>query len=109
MRFTTVIISFVLYGFVCSAAMQCVKGLCLLEKQKNEFRDTALSVRFVSKSFKNACSGYGFESLSEWQKSCRALWKLEYISYTENKENLCGVWIRNSRRYEVFFKKDDCE
>lgn len=39
--------------------------------------------RFVAESFKNTCQGKGFESLNEWQNSCRALWKLQYIGWSE--------------------------
>ena len=110
MKFTSLIISFVFYTFFSSAVLQALNGICLLEKRKNAFRNEALCTRFVSESFRKTCAGRGFESLSDWKNSCRALWKLDYIGFREEENILCGVWIYASERHEVYFrKKGDCE
>ena len=106
MRFSSVIVSFIFYVFLSCAAEKGLYGLSLLAKQRDRFRREALCTRFVSESFRKTCQGKGFESLSEWKKSCRAMWQLDFIDYEQMGEKVCrGVWISASVRYEVYFRE----
>lgn len=105
MKFTSVIISFAFYAFLSSSLIQGFNGILMLEKRRDTFKREALCTRFVSESFRKTCSGSGFESLSEWKKSCKALWKLDYISFKDEGELLCGAWSCGCERYEVYFRK----
>ena len=105
MKFTSVIICFAFYAFFSSAALQAFNGICRLEKRRNDFRNEALSTRFLAESFRKTCEGGAFESLADWKEGCRALWKPDYIAFREEGELLCGVWIYASKRHEVYYRK----
>lgn len=51
-------------------------------KAKQKFE----SMEFISESFRNTCNGTGFSSLKEWQKTCKAMWKLDYIGWSEAED-----------------------
>ena len=107
MKFTSVIISFVFYAFLSSALLQALNGILMIEKRRDFFRKEALSTRFISESFRKTCNEKGFENLSEWKDCCKALWKLDYITFREEEKVLCGVWIYESKRYEVYYRKKE--
>lgn len=44
--------------------------------------------KFLCESFRKTCAGRGFENLNEWQKTCGALWRCEYIGWTEAEDFL---------------------
>ncbi len=53
----------------------------LKNEKKNE-----LDRKFIEESFKNTCHGKGFSDLNEWQKTCRALFSLDYIAWSDAAE-----------------------
>lgn len=113
MRFIEVIVIYILLSFLeiffCTGIVSYkkIENYCEIEKQKYS------STKFISESFKKTCSGKGFKNLEEWQKTCRALWKLEYIGWasaTEFMDNsfencdelIYGKWIGVYSEGEVF-------
>ncbi len=87
---------------------------------KMEERERALDTKkeslcFISNSFINTCRGKGFDSFEEWQKTCKALWPLDYIawgdaaSFLPVENNLCyyAKWTGLELNGEVFCRAGD--
>jgi len=114
MKFTVAIIFIYLSFFTSICASSGIKALAYMNGIVSEERSQAVCCRFVAESFRNTCKERGFSTLNEWQKSCRELWKLEYISWckadsfmkvnnSESKEPLFyGRWIYKGKVYEVY-------
>ena len=81
MRFVEVIVVYIILCFLeivfCTGILSYRKIANECEAKKMEYSST----KFISESFKNTCAGKGFKNLEEWQKTCRALWKLDYIGW----------------------------
>lgn len=71
---------------------------------------------FISKSFKNTCEGKGFPSLCQWQKTCKAMWNLKYIGWSNCRDTMIvsddykgqsfyGTWIGLNYNGEVYWKE----
>ena len=74
-------------------------------------------LKFISESFENACQGKGFDSLIQWQKTCRAMWNLNYIGWSKasdfmivNDKNdsvlMYGTWKSESYNGEIYSAGD---
>lgn len=113
MRFVEVIVVYIILCFLeivfCTGILSYRKIVNECEAKKMEYSST----KFISESFKNTCVGKGFKNLEEWQKTCRALWKLDYIGWAsanefmdesfENCDELFyGKWIGGCSEGEVF-------
>ena len=84
----------------------------LKNEKKNE-----LDRKFIEESFKNTCCGKGFSDLNEWQKTCRSLFSLDYIAWSDatefmdvNDENsegklFYGKWTSSSFEGEVYCRR----
>lgn len=95
-------------------------GLKVYSKLKNKseyFLEKKSANEFISKSFKNTCEGIGFSSLNEWQKSCKAMWELKYIGWSDAKDVmllseeckqkvLYGTWKGNDYIGEVYWMEE---
>ncbi len=107
-----------------------IKSLEKISAKKNLVRKEFESGRFISESFANACKGQntfngqntckgrGFESLVQWQKTCKAMWDLDYIGWSKadsfmNVENpekgqlLYGRWIGPYGNGEIYYRVTD--
>lgn len=83
---------------------------------KNE-KKNELNRKFIEQSFKNTCYGNGFSDLNEWQKTCRALFNLDYIAWSDASEFMAvvdedsegkllyGKWIGASFDGEVYCRR----
>jgi len=82
MRFVELVVFIIIQTFLTFALSSSI-GICReLNREVIEKKMSFESSRFISESFKKTCSGKCFESLVDWQKTCKAMWKLEYISWT---------------------------
>lgn len=95
-------------------------GIRLCEKNERkilEKKNQLQCEKFISESFKQTCNGKGFQNLNQWQETCRAMWNLEYIGWSDAQDfmivpdnpdfNLmCGIWKSKNSIGEVFSKKD---
>lgn len=81
-----------------------------LENENEYYINQNNSCYFISKSFKNACEGKGFNSLYQWQNVCKSLWNLEYIGWaTENEKYVYGLWYSDEVKGEVYWRIPDNE
>ncbi len=60
------------------------------------------SSRFISESFRETCNGKGFKSFVDWQKTCKAMWKLDYISWTRADSFML---VENPDKGDLFYGK----
>ena len=109
-----------LYSVVLTAILLCILSVTLrnavfyagiYESKSRELFLSYTAKKFISQSFKNTCSGKGFESLEQWRLVCSALFTLEEISYeTAANQSLLmhAVWIGSSEYEkcsgEVFYR-----
>lgn len=74
------------------------------------------SYYFISESFRMTCDGKGFESFSEWQKTCRSLFGLEYIAWSDAQDFMSvdesekgklfyGIWSGPMGNGEVYCRR----
>lgn len=113
MKFSDVIVSLVFLSmFFCEFNYGYVSYKKLLEK-KESIQSEVESCKFISESFRKTCEGNGFESLKEWQKVCKSLWKLDYIGFADadsfmivennsQKKLIYGRWIGPFGHGEVY-------
>lgn len=109
MNFSNAVCMVVLAGILSGICLRGAKVCKKVEDLTAVNRNQALSTRFISGSFTNACSGKGFVSLDQWQKSCSDLWKLDYIAWgkTEGAEGgilMFGKWGGKIGEGEVFYR-----
>lgn len=116
MRFTDALIFLGLLCFLSVSISGGYRNLQGLEEKTSVMEMKVESTRFISESFRNTCSNAGFENLVEWQKVCRAMWKLDYIawgkaeSFMETSESdkgelFYGTWTGPCGRGEVYCRK----
>ena len=86
-----------------------VKELHKLELAISERSAKSASIHFISESFRKTCRGEGFSTLEDWERTCKALWKLEEIDFETCQENgagkenlLKGKWTGPYGSGEVF-------
>jgi len=75
------------------------------------------SQEFISESFKNTCNGKGFSSLNQWQITCRSMFQLDYIGWSDASDFLdvdysnsgktlyYGKWNGNLCSGEIYCRK----
>lgn len=71
-------------------------------ENKLKLEKKADSYEFISESFRAACDGYGFSSLEDWEKTVRAMWKLEDIKIEQKGELVHLVWQGPDGNGEIF-------
>ncbi len=107
MRFTSLmaamIINFFLSSSVCKSLFQ-ISRLCQI---RNEVRTCVLSRRFVEKSFIKTCQGGAFKDLEKWKAVCKSLWKLDFIEFDFEEDEVRAVWSKNSKKCEVCYKNEE--
>jgi len=115
-KFTDVFLWIVLLSTLIISANYSFKTFRQLEEKSSSFEKKVESTEFISKSFRKACSKEGFTSLNQWQKTCKALWKLEYIAWAEAEDFMdvsesekgtlmYGKWSGNYGSGEIFCRK----
>lgn len=113
MRFVELLAFILLQTILVFSLNSSITGCGKINQKKEEKRNAFESERFISESFRASCEGKGFESLVDWQKVCKAMWHLEYISWTkadsfmvvENPDKgqlLYGKWIGPYGNGEVY-------
>lgn len=107
MRFSTLIVVIVFLGIIGVSVHQAAWYTNELGSRAENTRQCFWTKKFIVQSFKNTCDGKGFESLEEWQLTCRTMFDLEYIAWCpaeefmvieneEDKGNLMyAVWTGN--------------
>ncbi len=115
MRFVYLFASLAVMLLLSAGLNYGIKSLETISAKKNLVRKEFESGRFISESFANACKGRGFGTLVQWQKTCRAMWDLDYIGWSkadsfmnvENPENgqlLYGRWIGPYGNGEIYYR-----
>lgn len=115
MKFHNVILNLTLIVLLCAVSKENLISVVKFTRSKDFVYTRMCATKFISQSFRNCCDGYGFGNLDEWQKTCRAMFDLEYIGWckAENfmdlKMNvgevlLCGTWKGLDSSGEVFCK-----
>lgn len=113
MNFTQIISVFTFTGLLFISCSAGLRFCSIQEKENLELRKQVDCFKFVSKSFVNTCQGKGFKDLNQWQKTCRALWDIQYIGWSsaddflevpENKKNnlFYGTWKSDISNGEVY-------
>jgi len=97
-----------LSAFLCLMICEKLENLRVTKKIETEV------TRFIFESFIETCKGNCYESLNEWQKVNRSLWKLDYIAWSlaedfmvlpeDNREGdlYYGVWTGEYSSGEVY-------
>ena len=105
--------------FLCIFSMTLRNAVFYARTYEAKCRELFLSYsakKFISQSFRNTCSGKGFENLEQWRLSCSALFSLEEISYEAETDFAQGelmhaVWTGSSEYEkcsgEVFCRAGD--
>ena len=86
MRFHTVLLLLTFLGLVSVTLNDYTFSVQKLESKAIDSRQVFVAKRFIAESFRNTCNGKGFKDLEEWQLSCRALFKLEYIGWCQAQD-----------------------
>lgn len=80
-----------------------LNGLSELEIQR---RKETESLVFIAESFKKTVQLQGFDSLDNWQQSCREMWQLDDISYSIQNCFFYASWSGKYGKGEVYEKAD---
>lgn len=103
MNFTNLLFVLVLFSTV---YVSTFSSLWLCNKKEQEIQKKWKSLnesRFISKSFINTCNGIGFESLDQWEETCRRLYHLDSITWEIPKDSIyCGKWSSESSEGEIY-------
>ncbi|MCR4580376.1 MAG: hypothetical protein K5681_08520 [Treponema sp.] len=110
MKFIDLIYIMLLLSMISAAVLRFSKSFIELDKRESELSYQKDSISFISQSFINTCDGMGFPSLNEWQKSCKAMWTLDYIAWADAASFLpvksgvllYGSWKNNDLSGEVY-------
>ena len=86
MRFHTVLLLMLFLGLISLTLNDYVFYIQKLDVKVNQSRELYISKKFIAESFRNTCKGKGFENLEEWQLTCRAIFKLDYIGWCRAQE-----------------------
>ena len=85
-----------------------------LSNKCEEIKERTLTQKFIAESFKNTCQKKGFVSLNEWQITCREMFNLDYIAWSDAEDFMkvsydnsdCklmyGRWVSSSCQGEVY-------
>lgn len=114
MKLTEVVI---IVGIFFSLSLFGVQSFLLMDKLNTKNRNLAREVnceKFIAESFRNTCKGKGFKSLNEWQVTCREMFDLDYIGWSNasdfmevnyetcSKNLYYGKWIFSGVDGEVY-------
>ena len=102
MRFASLLLFSVFMGLFSFAATSEIKLFGETEKRKLQTQRRYESLSFISESFKNSVRGQGFTSLVQWQKTCKAMFCLDYIAWTE-AENF--MVVENGKSGKLLYGK----
>lgn len=82
------------------------------EQKSKEYFLSYAAKRFIAGSFKETCEGKGFKDLEDWKLKCKALYKLETITYEKACDDNClnhakwtGKEALSNCSGEVYFRK----
>lgn len=109
MRLTELLIvcalCFVLMGGISTG----IKRSVVLAERAREAERKAMCLMFVSESFRDTCSGGGFENLKNWQLSCKAMYNLDYIGYGTDDSSFLyyATWTGPYGTGEVYERRKD--
>lgn len=87
-----------------------------LNRTNSNYLERINANNFISESFMKACEGVGFENLYEWQKTCKDMWNLKYIGWSDVQDvipfdseykgkGFYGTWVGKSYKGEVYWKE----
>ena len=105
MRLHTALIILTFIGIMSISVLNYLTCVKTLDKKEHNLFITCSGKRFIAESFRQTCKGRGFETLEEWQLTCRRLFKLEYIAWCssddfmiddaggDNSPLMYGKWI----------------
>lgn len=114
MKYVDVIIFIFLLSIFSVSFSNGIRILKNLSQLNNEYIERKSANKFIFESFKNTCDGKGFDSLIQWQKSCKAMWNLNYIGWSDvrdfsilpnsvTKNILYGNWVGDDFSGEVYW------
>ncbi len=86
MRLHTALIILTFIGIMSISVLNYLTCVKTLDKKEHNLFITCSGKRFIAESFRQTCKGRGFETLEEWQLTCRRLFKLEYIAWCSSDE-----------------------
>ena len=112
MRFTDVIVLFVILGVFSPVFAGEITALRKMDCRIEQLREENDSLSFISESFYKTCEGRGFSSLEEWKKVCKRLWQLEsidweYVSYgmADERQLICGTWSGCDGVKKIYYRR----
>ncbi len=112
MRFTDVIVLFVILGVFSPVFAGEITALRKMDCRIEQLREENDSLSFISESFYKTCEGRGFSSLEEWKKVCKRLWQLEsidweYVSYgmADEGQLICGRWSGSDGVKKIYCRR----
>lgn len=86
MKFTEMLVVLVfVFSLYCSFSCEC-RNIYKLNKVADQYNKKNSANHFITESFRITCNGKGFDSLNEWQCTCREMWKLDYIGWADASE-----------------------
>ncbi len=116
MRFSNLMVWIMMLTFLNLSFGYGYKNAVVLDRNLTFKREMYESKKFIYESFCKTCRGDGFDSLVDWQKTCKAMWKLDYIAWgkaedfmidenMENGELLYGQWRGPFGAGEIYCRK----
>ncbi|MCR4742530.1 MAG: hypothetical protein K5866_06650 [Treponema sp.] len=105
-------------GLLFASNLNTFTMLGKLSDNCEEIKKKTLTQKFIVESFKNTCQKKGFESLNEWQVTCREMFNLDYIAWTEAEDFMkvsyekstgklmYGRWISSLCQGEVYCRSE---
>lgn len=117
MKLTEIALILTLLCIVAFSSYYGLFGLKKINENSQKYKTQANAEFFISESFKKTCAGNGFKDLNDWQSKCRALWKLDYIAWSNaqdfmevdksrnNKDLMYGKWISEVSSGEVYCRR----
>lgn len=103
MKFTEIVVIFGIFSFF---ILNLFDGFLICKKLSEtmgEVKNTCEAEKFITESFKKTCKGEGFNSLNEWQVTCRAMFSLDYIGWS-NADDFMEVDYEFSKN-KLFYGK----
>lgn len=88
MRFSTLIVLLFFLGIIGISIHQAAWCSKELGAREQSLRQCFRAKKFIAQSFKETCDRKGFETLEEWQLTCRSMFDLEYIAWCPAEEFL---------------------
>lgn len=110
MRFIDILYIMLILGMLSASLIRFGNQFIQLDEKEENIDIKKESLCFISGSFINTCKGNGFDSLETWQKTCKAMWALDYIAWSDAdsfcpvEKGLCyyGSWSGSQISGDVF-------